>query len=145
MSETIRCALAVGDDGKFMPKHFGDSHRFLIYELSKDGIVPVSEQENIHRHFDEGVEHGSRKKGEAIIEFLSGEGVQVLVSQQFGKNIQVINRHFVPVVISTDDPEEAVSYLLKYASELADEINGGHEFHALFNMRDGELKIKHRD
>ncbi|MCK5836469.1 MAG: hypothetical protein KAH09_04315 [Desulfobacula sp.] len=39
---------------------------------------------------DGGIQHGSKKQGEAIIALLKKNNIDVLVSRQFGKNIKLI-------------------------------------------------------
>ncbi|MCD4695077.1 MAG: hypothetical protein K8S16_02455, partial [Bacteroidales bacterium] len=100
----LRFAFAVNSENQFEKKHFGDADKYLIYHQESDKLVLSSEEPNRFKLLDEEAEHGSRKKGKAIIEFLKGKNVNVLVSRQFGKNIRMINEHFIPVKISSEKP-----------------------------------------
>ena len=81
------------------------SDKYLIYQQESDKIVILSEEPNRFKLLDEEGKHSSKKKGKAIIGFLKEKNVNVLVSRQFGKNIKLINEHFIPVIISSEKPE----------------------------------------
>ena len=85
----LRFAFAVNENDQFEKKHFGDADKYLIFRQEDDKIVFLSEEINRFKMMDEEVEHGSKRKGNAIIEFLKKKEVNVLVSRQFGKNIKL--------------------------------------------------------
>ena len=117
----LKFALAVNNNNQFEKKHFGDADKYLIYQQEDDKLVSFFEEINHFKTLDEKVEHGSKRKGNAIIEFLKERGVNVLVSRQFGKNIKLVNEHFIPVIISSEQPDEVISILTKHIYWIMDE------------------------
>ena len=134
-------AFAVSENNQFEKKHFGDADKYLIYEQDGDGIKLFSEEINIFKTFDEEVEHGSKKKGGAIIQFLKAKNVNVLVSRQFGRNINMINNHFIPVKISVDRPDEVLDVLVKNLHWIEDELDNDTNEYKMFIIKSGILKI----
>ncbi|MCD6355617.1 MAG: NifB/NifX family molybdenum-iron cluster-binding protein [Prolixibacteraceae bacterium] len=134
-------AFALNDDGIFESKHFGDSDKFALFREDKDNIVFQEEVANTFKTIDEEQLHGSLKKGNAIISFLKEKNVDVLVSRQFGKNIKMVNKHFVPVVIQKDLPEEVLKILKKHKSWIKDELKNRKTDHMLFYIKNGVLKM----
>ncbi len=132
--------MAVNNSGQFQPKHFGDADQYMIYEKNADGLKFVRSEINKFKNLDEEHEHGSAKKGNAIIDFLKGKGINVLVSKQFGKNIKMVNRHFIPVIIYTDTPEEVLPILSKHMKWITDEIDNNPQEHKLFIIKNGVMK-----
>ena len=141
----LRFAFAVNNDNQFEKKHFGDADKYLIYQVESDKIVPSSEEFNRFKLPDEVVEHGSRKKGKAIIEFLKKKNVNVLVSRQFGKNIKMINEHFIPVVISFEKPDEGIQILTRHLHWIQDELEHKKSNFKLFTIKAGILKSSIRE
>ncbi|MBN2214711.1 MAG: hypothetical protein JW723_10740 [Bacteroidales bacterium] len=136
----ISLALAVNYAGKFVQKHFGDADKFLIYEWDHDKLVFVKEKNNPFKTYDEEHEHGSQKKGRAIIDLLKGLNVNVLVSRQFGRNIKMVNHHFIPVIIYSEKPGEVTSVIKKHMKWIEDEIKNRPEAYKLFTIKNGILK-----
>ena len=136
----LRFAFAVNNDNQFEKKHFGDADKYLIYQEELEKIVLSSEELNRFKLLDEEVEHGSRKKGKAIIEFLKGKNVNVLVSRQFGKNIKMINVHFIPVIISFEKPDEVIQILSRHIHWIKDEWEHKESNFKLFTIKSGILK-----
>ena len=134
-------AFAVSEDNQFEKKHFGDAYKHLIYKQGGDGLKLFFEEINIFKTFDEKVEHGSKKKGEAIIQYLKERNVNVLVSRQFGKNINIVNNHFIPVKISVDQPDEILDVLVKNLHWIKDELNNNTNGYRLFIIKSGILKM----
>ncbi len=135
-------AFALGADNRFLNRHFGDADKFHLYELTPDDkLTFVEEKANPFKNFDEHQNHGSAKKGQGIIGFLSGSGVQVLVSKQFGPNIKMIHKHFIPVKISDKDPIEVVALLEKKLRWINDEWNSRDANYHLFVVQNGILKL----
>ena len=134
-------AFAVSENNQFEKKHFGDADKYLIYKQDDDGIKLFSEEMNIFKSLDEEVEHGSKKKGEAIIQFLKEKNVNVLVSRQFGKNINRVNSHFIPVKISVDRPDEILEVLVKDLHWIKDELDSNANEFRLFIIKSGILKM----
>ena len=140
MKNTIKFAYAVGHSNTFESKHFGDADKYIISEWNEEEIVFMYELTNQFKTFDEEQEHGSRKKGGAIIKFLKEHGVRVLVSKQFGENIRMVNTHFIPVIVSTDTIDGVQKILQKHIGWIEDEINNNAEEYKLFTMKNGLLK-----
>lgn len=136
----LRFAFAVNNANEFEKKHFGDADKYMVYEQRSDEIVFVSEEINIFKMLDEEIEHGSKKKGDAIIKFLKGKGVNVLVSRQFGRNIRMINKHFIPVKISLEHTDEVISVLGKHLHWINSEWEKTSSDYKLFTMNSGILK-----
>ncbi len=137
----LRFAFAVNSDNQFEKKHFGDADKYIIYQEESDKLVLSSEESNQFKLLDEEAEHGSRKKGKAIIEFLKGKNVNVLVSRQFGKNIKMINVHFIPVIISSEKPDEVIQVLTRHIHWIKDEWEHNEKSNfKLFTIKTGILK-----
>ncbi len=92
-------AFALSPDNFIEKKHFGDSDKFSIYEWDGNSFQFVKDVPNMFKSLEENNKHGSKEKGLAIIDFFKNEGVGILVSNQFGKNIKIINQSFLPVIV----------------------------------------------
>ncbi len=136
----LRFAFAVNKKNEFENKHFGEADKFLIYKFEVDSMKKESEEENIFKIFEHGKKHGIKKKGEAIIEFLKSKNVNILVARQFGKNISMINAHFIPVVISGEKPAGVNEILIKYLSWIREEWENKTSGYKLFTIKGGILK-----
>ena len=136
----LQFAFAVNNNNQFEKKHFGDADKYLIFQQESDKLVMSSEEPNRFKLLDEEVEHGSKRKGKAIIEFLKEKGVNVLVSRQFGKNIKLINEHFIPVIISTENPDEVIKILTRHIHWINDEWEQKKSNFKLFTIKAGILK-----
>ncbi len=136
----IKLAFAVNNNNQFEKNHFGDTEKFLIYDAGSGSLEYIAEESNVFRDMDEVKAHGSKKKGLAIIDFLKNKGVRVLVSRQFGKNIKIINEHFVPVIIYADEPEEVIGTLNHHMHWISDELENTSSNYKLFSIKSGILK-----
>jgi predicted Fe-Mo cluster-binding NifX family protein len=136
----LQFAFAVNNDNQFEKRHFGDADKYLIYQQELDKLVLSADEVNQFKLLDEEVEHGSKKKGKAIIEFLKKKEVNVLVSRQFGKNIKLINAHFIPVIISSEKPDEVIRILTRHLHWIEDEWEQKKSNFKLFSIRKGILK-----
>jgi len=136
----LRFAFAVNQENQFKKKHFGDAHRYLIYALESGKMTLISEEINKFRLLDEEIEHGSVRKGNFIIKFLKEKNVNVLVSTQFGKNIKLVNRYFIPVKVPLKKPEEIITILTKHMRWLEDEWKNNTSDFKLFTISSGILK-----
>jgi predicted Fe-Mo cluster-binding NifX family protein len=136
----IRFAFAVNLANVFEPKHFGDADKYLIYEWVNNEFIFLQEEVNLFKNSYEGQGHGLQEKGRAIIDLLRSLNISVVVSKQFGKNIQMVNSHFIPVIVSEDIPEKALTILARHMKWIEDELyNSPHEF-KLFIIKNGVLK-----
>ena len=136
----LKFALAVNNDNQFEKKHFGDADKYLIYQQESDNIVFLSEEINQFKTLDEKVEHGSKRKGNAIIDLLKSKEVNVLVSRQFGKNIKLVNEYFIPVVVSSEQHDEVIHILTKRIYWIMDEWKNSKSNFKLFTLKSGILK-----
>ncbi len=136
----ITFALALNEDDIFEKKHFGDSCKFAIYSFEKQELSFKSVYQNPFKSLDEVLEHGSKKKGHAIISFLNEKGVSVLVSKQFGQNIKMVNQHFIPVIIDEEKPEKVLEILQKHIEWFKDELTNRNENYMLFQIKNGIIK-----
>lgn len=136
----LRFAFAVNHADEFEEKHFGDADKYLIYELSLDSdkLNFVKEELNKFKLVDE--KHGSTKKGLAITQFLKEQGVNVLVSRQFGINIKMVNNHFVPIIIFKEQPQEVLEIILKHIKWIQDEFIESKKEYKVFRINEGILK-----
>lgn len=138
--DKIRFAFAVNQINNFEAKHFGDADKYLIYEFNGNEFVFKTEQINEFKTAGENAAHGSKGKGTSIIELLKKTGVNVLVSQQFGRNIKMVNSHFIPVIIHNDAPVDVLSILSRHMSWLQDELELEPTHYRLFNINKGIMK-----
>lgn len=136
----IRFAFAVNQINNFEAKHFGDADKYLIYEFHANEFIFQSEQINVFKSLDETIIHGSKEKGASIINLLQENGVNVLVSKQFGRNIKMVNKHFIPVIIRNDSPADVLSILQQHMSWLNDELELQPEYFRLFTISKGVMK-----
>lgn len=137
----LRFAFSVNNEDHFEKKHFGDADRFLIYETDGDDIILVDEVENrIKLYYGEN-QHGLHEKGKSIILLLNEHKVDVLVSQQFGKNITLVNKYFIPVIITKETTDEVISVLRHHIKWLEDEMANHKGNHRLFHIDKGILKL----
>jgi predicted Fe-Mo cluster-binding NifX family protein len=142
---SLQFAFAVDNDNQFQKRHFGDADKYLIYKEEGDEIKFVHGIKNQYKMLDEEVEHGSERKGNAIIQFLKKLGVNVLVSQQFGKNIRLVNTHFIPVIISMESPDEVIQILSRHLYWIKDEWGKDASHFKLFTIKSGILKTSIND
>ncbi|RLD42005.1 MAG: hypothetical protein DRI89_08365 [Bacteroidetes bacterium] len=136
----LHFAFAVNNNNQFEKKHFGDADKYLIFKQESDKIVLLSEEFNHFKMMDEELEHGSKKKGNAIIEFLKNKRVSCLVAKQFGKNLKMVNKHFIPVIVSSEQHEEVVQILNHHIHWIEDEKKSSTSNYKLFTIKSGILK-----
>jgi predicted Fe-Mo cluster-binding NifX family protein len=136
----IKFAFAVNQSNLFEAMHFGDADKYMLYEWINQKIIPCGELINHYKTIDEEQEHGSKTKGEAIIKMFKENGVQVLVSKQFGKNIKMVNQYFIPVVIYNDNLPDILSILVKNMKWIVDELDNNINGYKLFSINKGILK-----
>jgi predicted Fe-Mo cluster-binding NifX family protein len=133
-------AFAVNDSNQFEAKHFGDVDKYLIYEYCNESFSLLCHQINKYKSLDEKQVHGSKRKGDSIIKLLKKKNVQVLVSPQFGRNITMINKHFIPVAIHNGNSDTIFKILLKNIKWIADELEINPPEYRLFSINPGALK-----
>jgi predicted Fe-Mo cluster-binding NifX family protein len=97
---TFICAFGTDDGKHFTNRHFGDSNRFDIYELTENKISFIKQIEN---NSVEETTHADPKKAGSIVKILKAQGVQIVFSKQFGPNIKRIKKNFVCVRVHNKD------------------------------------------
>lgn len=137
----LNFALALNHDGVFELRHFGDADKFAFYTESDGDLHFVEEAENQFKTLDN-YSHGSPAKGKAIISFLNDKYVDVLVSKQFGKNISLVSKHFIPVIIHEEKPADVLSILNRHKEWFKDELTNRKNDFMLFQIKNGILKSK---
>lgn len=138
----LRFAFAVNKDGNFQEKHFGDADKYIIYEHDSKELVLIDEIENTKRDIDEETQHGSERKGNEIINYLKSHDVKVLVSMQFGKNIKMIDKHFIPVISFNSEFNEVVNAIEKNIELINDEAKNKETDYMLFRINNGMFNQK---
>lgn len=133
-------AFAVNHSNKFEAKHFGDVDKYIIYEYCNESFSLLSHQTNTFKDSDEEHIHGSMEKGNSIVKLLKDNNVQVLVSPQFGRNIKIINKHFIPVAIHNYNSEDIFQILSKNMKWIIDELEINPSKFRLFSINKGILK-----
>ncbi len=136
----IRFAFAVNNKNQFEKKHFGDAAKYIIKEWVNNEFIDIAEEINIFKNLDESQAHGSKKKGEAIINFLQQKNVKALVSMQFGKNIKLVNKYFVPITVKSEELNDALNLLVKHMIWIEDELKQKSSDFKLFSINNGVLK-----
>ena len=135
-SNKMNFSFAVDHSNVLKEKHFGDAEKFLMYEVNVNNeIIFSKELTNKYKAYDENKNHGSKKKGFAIVEYLKENGIDVLVSKQFGKNIQIVNRYFVPVLVSGDTPKDVIPTLHHHIEAITEELKKGNEVFQHLNLK----------
>lgn len=70
---------------------------------------------------------------------LEAQGVQVVVSTQYGPNIRRVCQHFVPVMAPSGSLETVKEQLSLFFGEIAAEWNDHPGWHAILRIIDGSL------
>ncbi|NPA44353.1 MAG: hypothetical protein GXO49_02360 [Chlorobi bacterium] len=138
----LKFAFAVNKNGEFQKKHFGEADKFLIYEYNSERLVFVEEIENTKKNIDEETKHGSMLKGQEIIDYLRSFEVKALVSMQFGKNIKMVDKYFIPIIVSSENVEETVKIIEKNMHWILDEATKKSSDYMLFRINSGIFKHK---
>jgi len=133
-------AFAVSNSNQFEAKHFGNVDKYLIYEYCNESFSLLCYQINKFKNLDEKQVHGSKRKSNSIIKLLKKKNVQVLVSPQFGRNITIINKHFIPVAIHNGNSDNIFKILSKNIKWIADELEINPPEYRLFSINPGTLK-----
>lgn len=132
----IRLAIAVNAENEFEERHFGDTYKFLIYEFKDDIFILISEQINIYKNLP----HGTKGKGNSITELLKKHEINVLISKQFGKNLQIVNKSFIPVTVSHNTPKEIIEIIKKQIHLFESEWNNATTDYRLYTINAGIMK-----
>ena len=133
-------ALAQNSDGLFEKNHFGEAEKFVIYRFDGKQMVWIRDLQNPFKIITGKTGHDLKKKGEGIIKILIDQKVSVIVSSQFGDNIRLVNKFFIPVIISGEEPRQVLDILAKYIHWIQDEVRNHPERHKLITIKNGILK-----
>ena len=134
----IKLAFAVNQKNEFEERHFGDTYKFLIYKLENESFNLVSEQINIYKNLP----HGTKNKGDSITELLKKHEINVLISMQFGRNLSIVNKSFIPVAVSHNTPDEVMKIIINKIHWIEDELNNNTSDYSLFTITSGIMKSK---
>ena len=132
----IRFAFAVNHDNRFSDEHFGDADKFMIYEVADSRIYFVHSEPNLLKVIDEHDDHGDPKKGKGIIKFLTNKNIDVIVAKQFGKNIAMVREHFLPIIISHEEPVEVKRLLSSRLDDVKESLQEKNKSYKPINGRD---------
>lgn len=138
--KSIRFAFAVNQLNALEPQNFGNAEKFLIYDWVNNDFLFLKEEANRFKDLDDDHVNGSERKGKAIIAFLKNLDINVQVSIKFGKNIQMVNTSFIPVIVSSETPEEVKLAVKKHVKWIEDELINRPEEFKLFTIKNGILK-----
>lgn len=123
---SIRLAFAANQNNQIVDSHFGEAEKYLLYEWNECDLIYLKEVQNPLKDFEEENQHGNRKKGNGIINLLKQDNVDVVISKQFGKNIKMVNQHFVPVIVRVDTPSETYDFLKTHIEWIRNELEKDH-------------------
>ena len=138
----MKCAFALSRDNQFEEKFFGKADNFVIYKLVNDELKFEKQMINPYQDVENDGIHNLTEKGLSVIKLLKKQYVSILVSRQFGENIKLVNKHFIPVIIKEDRPEEVVAVLQKHNKWLLDELTNKSSDYMLFHIKHGVLKTQ---
>jgi len=136
----ILFAFAVNKSRHFEKKHFGEASMFLIYEYSENKCNKKEEIPNKFSEPESSNRHGSPEEAEAILSLMQSRDVKVLVSRQFGRNLSLVNRSFIPVIIDEEEPEKVTNILCEKINWIKDELKNRQKGYMLFRIKNGVLK-----
>jgi predicted Fe-Mo cluster-binding NifX family protein len=139
-SKKIKFAFAVNKSDDFESGNFCDADKFRIYELVNKDLVYINAIVNKYKLTAPEQTEGSEENGNAVIDLLHNHDINVLVSSIYGKNIQMVNSHFIPVIVSTETPDEVITALKKHIKWIKDELKNRPAEFRLFTIRKGILK-----
>lgn len=142
MDDVFRFAIAVSNLDDFEPKHFGDADRYLIYEYKNNVLMFDKILINKYKEESEEEKHGLKSKGINISKYLKENGINAIVSKQFGKNIRVVNNHFIPIIVRLNNLDDVLDILVKHMKWIRDEYHNNIKEYNLFIIANGIMKIK---
>lgn len=135
----LRFAFAVNNENQFKDCFFGDADKFLIYQFASGKLELIHEIINNNKSEQKKNDSDNNKKVDIIIKHLLDNDIKVIVSKQFGENIRIINEYFIPVIISSESPEEVTGIINKHLHWIKDELNSFSGY-KLFTIKSGILK-----
>ncbi len=135
----LRFAFAVNKTGSFENTHFGDADKYMIFCWNGFNMKLEKELINKYKLFDEEQEHGSTKKGKAIVEYLKINDVKIIVSKQFGRNIKIVNRHFIPIIVRDDNIYDIANILCNNMKLFKDKLLCFSNVFDVYKINNGQL------
>lgn len=143
-SKKIRFAFAINKSDDFESGNFCNAEKFSIYELVNKELVYVNGILNTYKSPEQEQPDGSEDNGKDIIELLNNHNVNVIVSSIYGKNLQMVNSQFIPVIVSTETPDEVIKVIKKHIKWIKDELKNRPAEFKLFTINKGILKTSVR-
>ena len=136
----IRFAFAVNKSDGFESKNFCNADKFSIYELINNEFIHQNDLVNPYISDEGRNDEGSADNGNDIIDLLKKHDINVMVSSIYGKNIQMVNSHFIPVIVTSETPEEVIATLMKHIKWIRDELENRPPEFKLFTIKKGIFK-----
>lgn len=121
-------ACATDEGPRLIDRHFGEAGRYDLYELKSDSatflrtVKNTVPEEKAHKE-----RHGDPEKAQNIGGLLKPFGLQVLVSRQFGQNLKMVKRGFVPVIVRSFEIYEVLQLLQMNFDEIQKQYLRGTE------------------
>ena len=141
----LRFAFAVNNQNLFEDRFFGEADRFIIYQLVSGQLEQIYEVVNDNKSELKENNSDNNEKVDILIKNLLENDIKVIVSKQFGENIRIVNEYFIPVIISSESPEEAVGIINRHIHWIKDELNNFSSGYKLFTIKSGILKSSVED
>ncbi len=134
-SDKIRVAFAVNEEKQLSDSHFGDAAYFDIYQWENNALKQLETIRNKQQQDNVPHQHGDADKAEAIIDLLQQHHVNVIVAKQFGKNMLRVKKHFLPVLVDSDNLEESKSNVALHITPILEQLNNDIEEHNPLSLR----------
>ena len=141
----LRFAFDVNNDNHFEDGFFGDADKFLIYQVVSGQLEQIYEVVNDNKSELKENNSDNNEKVDILIKHLLENDIKVIVSKQFGENLRIVNEYFIPVIISSENPEEAVEIINNHLHWIKDELNNFSSGYKLFTIKSGILKSSVED
>jgi predicted Fe-Mo cluster-binding NifX family protein len=138
--KTIRLALAITKFDVFESRNFCNAYKFRIYDLIDKDLVYVEDIFNKYRSAVDKQTGTQEDNSNAIIDLLKNHDINVLVSSVYGRNLQKVNNHFIPVVVTSETPDEVLTAIIKHIKWIEDELANRPAEFKLFTIKKGILK-----
>ncbi len=136
----IRFALAVDSANNFDIKQFCCAWSFKIYEWDNREFRYLEEIINPFRNEKEDEISDRKRKGEILTGLLKKESIDVIVSRNFGFNVEIAVSNFIPVIVFSETPAEVRDILTKHIEWIRDELQNRAGDYKLFTIRQGIMK-----
>ena len=141
----LRFAFAVNNQNLFEDRFFGEADKFIIYQVVSGQLEQIYEVINDNKSRLKRNNSNNNEKVDILIKHLLEHDIKVIVSKQFGENIRIVNEYFIPVIISSESPEEAVKIINNHLHWIKDELNNFSSGYKLFTIKSGILKSSLED